>query len=61
MTAMKKILCGSACSLIKKITALRSDQRGASALEFAIVRGHTLFWHPEYGRYFHLYLQAHAG
>jgi Flp pilus assembly protein TadG len=43
MIAMKKILCGGACSLIDQITALRSDQRGASALEFAIFAGILCF------------------
>jgi Flp pilus assembly pilin Flp len=43
MIAMKKILCGGACSLVKKITALLADQRGASALEFALFAGILCF------------------
>jgi Flp pilus assembly protein TadG len=43
MIAMKKILCGGARSLIDQITALRSDHRGASALEFALFAGILCF------------------
>jgi Flp pilus assembly protein TadG len=43
MTAVKKILFGSGRTLVERIAAMRSDQRGASALEFAMFAGILCF------------------
>jgi Flp pilus assembly protein TadG len=43
MTTISKILRPNARTLAKKITALRSDQHGASAIEFALFAGILCF------------------